>query len=249
MLEGKTILITGSSRLNGIGFATAKLVKQYGGTPILHSRTDNDDVKACVNKLGCEYIVCDVTDQQAVEKEIDRLFAKDIVINGLANVAGVVTATGTRATFMESTLEEWKHVFDINLMGPVYFMKKLIPHMQEHGGGSIVNIASVRAHQQGVVSGRVVYSASKAALVNLTETVAKELGPTIRVNSISPGAIDTDIAKTWSADLRAANEKVPMGRLGNPSDVGEMICFLLSDKAAFMTGNDYAVDGGYLLGK
>lgn len=249
MLEGKTILVTGSSRPNGIGFATAKLIKQYGGTPILHSRTDNDDIKSCANKLGCEYIVCDITDEQAVYGEIDRLFAKEIHIDGLANVAGVVTATGTRATFLETTMEEWRGVFDVNVMGSVYFMKKLIPHMQEHGGGAIVNIASVRAHQQGTVSGRVAYSASKAALINLTQTVAREVGPLIRVNSISPGATDTDIAKTWSEDMRAANEKVPLGRLGKPTDIGEVICFLLSDKAAFITGSDYPVDGGYLLGK
>ncbi len=243
MLTGKTILITGSSR--GIGAATARLAKSYGATVILHGHSESDNLKEIAKELKSEYIVCDVSDKDAVEKEITRILGKGIKINGLVNNAGIVH----RNSFVNITDEEWMQVFGVNLLGPIHFCRALIPQMQEIGGGSIVNLSSIRAHQQGVVTGRIVYSTSKAALTSMTYSLAKELGPTIRVNAVSSGAVDTDISKTWNPEMREQNKKVPLGRLGQPEDIAEVVCFLLSDKSRFVTGSDYAVDGGFLTGR
>jgi 3-oxoacyl-[acyl-carrier protein] reductase len=243
MLAGKTILITGSSQ--GIGAATARLAKAQGATVILHGRAESDALKQLAAELQSEYIFCDVLDKTAVESELSRIFAKGIKIDGLANVAGIVH----RAAFVDTTDEDWENVFGINVLGPVRFARVLIPHMQKNGGGSIVNVASVRGHKQGVVPGRVVYSASKAALINLTYSMAKELGPTIRVNSVSPGGVNTAIAQGWTPAQLEANRAIPLDRIAEPKEIAEVICFLLSDQAGYITGSDYGVDGGYLLGK
>lgn len=125
----------------------------------------------------------------------------------------------------------------------VRFARALIPHLKKNG--SIVTIASVRGFPQ--ASGRPAYAATKAAIIALTASLAKEFAPDIRVNSVAPGFTETDMAKTWAPDVRKLSEQSLLGRLAQPSEIAEAVAFLLSDRASFMTGQTMLVDGGYML--
>lgn len=243
MLKGKTILITGSSR--GIGAATARLAKSYGATVILHGKRESEELKQIAHELEAPYIVCDITDRDKVFEAITKI-GDEYTVDVLCNVAGAVKPKG----FLESTREDWFFFYETNVLGTVYFCQALIPFMQKQKKGTIINISSVRAYSQGTLSSRLPYSAAKAAIVNITAALAKEFAKDgIRVNSISPGGVNTEIAKTWDEATIKRNSDVLLGRIAEPEEIGEMICFLASDKASYMTGHDYPVDGGYLIGK
>ena len=115
--------------------------------------------------------------------------------------------------------------------------------MQKKGSGRIVNIASIRGY--GITSSRAAYSTSKAAIMNLTCTLAKEYAPMIAVNAVSPGFTRTDMAKTWSEQVWEQVKTSLLNRVGEPEEIAEAICFLASEKASFITGQSILVDGGY----
>lgn len=237
MLKDKTILITGSS--SGIGAATAKLAQEYGARVVLHGRTDDAKLKALAEELGCEYIFCDVSDKGAVESEVQKILVKVGKIDALVNCAGIAI----RQNFLESTDEVWMDVFKVNVLGTTHFCQAIIPEMQKNGYGRIVNIASIRGY--GITSGRPAYSASKAAIVNLTSVLAKEFAPHITVNAIAPGFTDTPMASSWDEKVWGQVRSALLGRVGQPKEIAESILFLASDKASFITGQTLIVDGGY----
>ncbi len=238
MLEGKTILITGSSR--GIGAATARKVIEYGGRAILHGRTESDELKALADELHVPYVVADVTDTAAVEAAVEHAISYGSV-EGLVTCAGI---TNPR-TFLETTDVEWRQMYEVNVLGTVRFIRALMPHLKEQERASIVTIASVRGFPQ--ASGRPAYAAVKAAIIALTASLAKEFAPSIRVNSVAPGFTETDMAKTWPPDIRKLSERSLLGRLAQPVEIAEAIAFLLSDRSSFITGQTMLVDGGYTL--
>ncbi len=237
MLKDKVILITGSSR--GIGAATARLAKDYGAKVILHGKEESDEIRNIAKELDSPYIVCDVKDEQAVNKAVNEILSKVGRIDALINNAGI---TNPKA-FMESTDEDWLEAFNVNVLGTVHFCKAVIPQMQKQRYGRIVNVASIRAY--GITSGRPAYSASKAAVMNLTAVLAKEFAPDIFVNAVSPGFTETDMAKTWTEKVWNQVKTALVGRVGQPKEIAEMLLFLASDKASFITGQTYLVDGGY----
>lgn len=243
MLEGKIILITGSSR--GIGAATARLAAAYGAKVILHGKTESEELIALAEELDTMYFVCDITDRDQVFEKVSNLFTLFPRIDALCNIAGAVAPKN----FLESTKEDWLLPYETNVLGTVYFCQSIIPYMQKEKKGTIVNIASVRAYPQGTLASRLPYSASKASIINISAALAKEFAKDgIRVNSVSPGGVNTDIAKTWDEATIKRNTNVPLSRLGEPKEIGEMICFLVSDRASYVTGQDYPVDGGYIIG-
>ncbi len=237
MLKNKTILITGSS--SGIGAATARLAKEYGATPILHGKTDSEDLKNFAKELGCEYIFCDVADKEAVDKAVQDILVKVGKIDILVNSAGIAI----RSKFLESTDEDWINVFKVNVLGTTHFCQAIIPQMQKNNYGRIVNIASIRSFAS--TSGRPVYSASKAAVMNLTASMAKEFAPVIAVNAVAPGFTETPIAKVWDEEVWRQLKTSLLGRVAQPKEIAEAILFLASDRASFMTGQTVIVDGGY----
>ena len=246
MFKGKTILITGSSHPNGIGFATAKLVKEYGGIPILHGKEESEGLKENAKELGVEYVFFDVGNQEEVSESINQLEEKGLKIDGLAHCAGAVNPK----PFLETKEDNWLFSYKTNVLGTVFVCQSLISHMKKNGGGRIVTIGSVRAYPQGTFASRLAYSSSKAAVLNITTALAKEYAQDkIYINSVSPGGVDTDIARTWDEVTRKRNSNVLLERLGNPAEIGETICFLLSEKSSFTTGQDFVIDGGYLIGK
>ncbi len=233
MFSGKTVLVTGSSR--GIGAATARLAKQYGAEVILHGRSESDELKKLSGALGSRYLVADVADEAAVLDSIKDLEK----IDALVNCAGITNPK----SFMDSTDEDWLDVFNVNVLGTVHFCKAVIPIMQKNGYGRIVNISSIRGY--GITSGREAYSVSKAAIINLTASLAKDYAPMIAVNAVAPGFTETDMAKTWSEKVWAQVKQSLMNRVAQPEEIAEAVCFLASEKASFITGQTLLVDGGY----
>lgn len=237
MLKDKVILITGSS--SGIGAATARLAKEYGAMPVLHGKTESEDLKALAKELNCEYIFCDVADKSAVDSAVAGVLEKVKKIDVLVNCAGIAP----RVNFLESTDDHWLDIFKVNVLGTTHFCQAVIPQMQKNNYGRIVNIASIRAY--GGTSGKPAYSASKAAIVNLTAVLAKEFAPDVAVNSVSPGYTETPIASNWDEKVWEEVKKALLGRIGQPKEIAEAILFLASDKASFITGQTIIVDGGY----
>ena len=175
----------------------------------------------------------------AVDAEVQRILKKVTRIDCLVNSAGIAPRPG----FMESTDEIWLDVFKVNVLGTVHFCQSVIPVMQQAGGGRIVNIASIRANTG--TSGKPVYSASKAAIVNLTSVLAKDFAPHIYVNAVSPGYTDTPISKNWDEQVWKQVNTALVGRIAQPKEIAEAILFLASDRASFITGQTMIVDGGY----
>jgi 3-oxoacyl-[acyl-carrier protein] reductase len=237
MLKNKIILITGSS--SGIGAATARLAKEYGATPILHGKTESKELKTLAKELNCEYIVCDVANKTAVKSKVQRIIKKVKKIDALVNCAGI----SIRQKFLESTDESWLDVFKVNVLGTTHFCQAVIPFMQKNKYGRIVNIASIRAYVN--TAGRPAYSASKAAVMNLTSVLAKEFAPNIAVNAIAPGFTETPMAETWDEEVWKQLKTALLGRVGQPKEIAEAILFLASDRASFITGQTIIVDGGY----
>lgn len=238
MLKDKIILITGSS--SGIGAATARLAKEYGATPILHGRNESEDLKALAEELNCEYIFCDVADKLTVDSAIAAVLKKVNRIDILVNSAGIAP----RLTFLESTDEHWLDIFKVNVLGTTHMCQAVIPLMQKNKYGRIVNIASIRAYE--FTAGRPAYSASKAAIKNLTAVLAKEFAPDIAVNAVAPGFTETPLAKkVWDAEVYKQAETALLKRVAQPKEIAEAILFLASDRASFMTGQTILIDGGY----
>lgn len=244
MLKNKVVLITGSA--GGIGSATARIAASQGATVILHDKTEDDNLKVLAKELKAEYIVCDIRDKKAVDKAVADIFTRFPKIDALCNVAGAINPK----PFLETTDEDWLGDYSVNLLGTVHFCQAIIPHMQKNKFGKIVNIASVRAYGQGSLPDRLPYCVSKAGIVNITAGLAKEYAEdNILINSISPSGVNTAIAKMCRNETVAKrNANVLLKRIAEPNEIGEVICFLISDKASYITGQDFVVDGGYLIG-
>ncbi|HEV7424437.1 MAG TPA: SDR family oxidoreductase [Candidatus Paceibacterota bacterium] len=239
MLQGKTILITGSSSPEGIGAETARLACEYGAKVILHGLSHTDSLQTLAKELNAKYIICDVSDSQAVTNTVRAVLGNDGKVDALINCAGIAK----RKLFLETNDEDWIEHYKINVLGIVHFCQAVIPYMQKQKHGRIVNVASIRGF--GNTSGRPVYSASKAAVINLTATLAKDFAPDILVNAVAPGFVQTEMSKLWDDVVWKQVNTSLLGRVGKPSEIGEMLLFLSSDKASFITGQTMIVDGGY----
>lgn len=238
MLKDKTILITGSS--SGIGAATARLAKEYGAKVILHGKEESETLKSLAKELNCEYIFCDVSDKSTVESAVANVLSKVNKIDILINSAGIAPSQ----EFLESTDEHWMEVFKVNVLGTTHFCQAVIPQMQNNKYGRIVNISSIKGYP--VTSAPTAYSASKAAIVNITASLAKKFAPDIFVNAVAPGYTDTpmSLTRTSSKAMEKAKNAL-MGRVAEPKEIAEAILFLASDRASFITGQTLLVDGGY----
>jgi 3-oxoacyl-[acyl-carrier protein] reductase len=237
VFANKTILITGSAR--GIGAATAQVASSRGAKVILHGRTASPQLKSLAKELSTDYIACDVGDKDAVQQAVAKIGRVDVLINS----AGIAPSEA----FLEASDEHWLEVYRTNVLGVVNFCQALIPKMRKNGYGRIVNIASIRGHQTAASNRIMAYSASKAAVSNLTASLAKEFAPEIAVNAVSPGFTQTDITENWSETVWKQVETSLLGRIGKPEELAEAITFLASDRASFITGQTLVVDGGYMI--
>jgi len=239
-LKDKIIIITGSSR-GGMGAAAARIASKRGAKVVLHGRVETDELKALASELQSDYILCDVTDKSAVEAAVAGTLEKTGKIDALINCAGMAAS----APFLESDDEHWIDVFRVNVLGTVHFIQAVAPHMLKAKSGRIVNVSSIRGIENMASSRITAYSASKAAVNNLTSALAKEFAPYIAVNAVAPGFTETHMSKGWTEAVHKQVETALLQRAAQPEELAEAMLFLASDEASFITGQVLVVDGGY----
>lgn len=240
-LNGQVALITGGA--SGIGAAAARLIHARGGAVMIADINDEAG-RALANELGerVRYCPTDATDPQALENSCAQTVSAFGGLGLLVNSAG----RGSFGETPEIPVDEWKAVVEIDLHGVFYACRAAIPHMKAAGGGAIVNIASLSGIRADHGFGP--YNAAKAAVINYTRTLALDHARHgIRVNAVSPGWIDTPLTEA-TRQLEAVNDAwtraIPLKRAGQPEEVAELIGFLLSSRASYITGTNMVVDGG-----
>lgn len=245
-LKDKVAIVTGASR--GIGREIALAFAREGAKLALTARSEPQlkELAAEIVKLGGHaptVHVLDVKNSEKVDAVIDEILDKQGRIDILVNNAGL-TRDGL---LLRMSDEDWDEVLDTNLKGAFLCMRAVAKPMMRQRGGKIVNIASVI----GLIgnAGQANYAASKAGIIALTKSVAKELGSrNVLINAIAPGFIETDMTQALGEEVRKAIMKqIPTGTLGKPSDVAKAAVFLASDESNFITGQVLTVDGGMVM--
>lgn len=237
--------VTGAGR--GIGRAIAAALAEPGGHMVLHchrSAAQIEELAAELRAAGTEITVCraDLAEKESIRRMLDELRENKIEIDLLVNNAG----TSEWGLFCELSERRWKEVMEINLGSAYRLMRAVIPAMVRKKSGVIVNVASMWGLCG--ASCEAAYAASKAGLISLTRSLARELGPSgIRVNAVAPGVIRTDMMDSFTpGEIAALAAETPLGRVGEAAEVAEAVRFLASERASFITGQTLVVDGGYL---
>lgn len=232
----KYALITGGTR--GIGLAAVRLFSERGYCVTALYSSDEASAKAARSAFPqVEFVKADVSDEKAVERVFAELPALDVLVNN----AGIALFRQVQDT----TLEDWEHVLSVNAGGSFLCCKHAVKKLLARGGGSVVNVSSVWGETGG--SCESAYSASKGAVIAFTKALAKELAPAhIRVNCVSPGAVDTDMnARLTEAERASLCEEIPLGRMGRAEEIAEAILFLAEQE--YITGQILSVNGGFYI--
>jgi NAD(P)-dependent dehydrogenase (short-subunit alcohol dehydrogenase family) len=229
-LEGRAALVTGGA--SGIGAATARLFAEHGAIVGVIDRA---------GAAGEHTFEVDVRDADAVTRAVEEFADAAGRLDVLVNNAG----TGDLRPLHTVDDKLWHRLVDVNLTGTYHGMRAVVPLMLEAGGGSIVNNASL----SGIMPTRneAAYSAAKAGVIALTKSGALEYGPTVRVNCVAPGHVRTPLTSVWDQFPEAfapIADALPLGRIGEADEVAEVILFLASDRASYVTGQTVVVDGG-----
>lgn len=238
----KYALVTGASR--GIGRAISLALAQQGYTIVMNYHSNHEAAHAVAQEIEsqggrCELLPFDVSSPDAVEAAVAKWTADhpDDYISVLVNNAGV--RHDNLMIFMQN--EEWHSVLDTTLNGFFYLTRRLLKDMLTHRGGRVVNIASLSGLKG--LPGQTNYSAAKAALIGATKALAQEVAPrNVTVNAVAPGFIETDMTKDLDED--SLKQMIPMKRFGKPGEVAQLVAFLASDKAAYITGQVISINGG-----
>jgi NAD(P)-dependent dehydrogenase (short-subunit alcohol dehydrogenase family) len=247
LLKDKIAVITGGAGLNGLGFATARMMAANGARVfILDLAAAKPEVAAA--ELGAQHVglVANVTDKASCEAAVAQIKQLAGRIDILVNNAGI---TQPRKT-LDITGADYDAVLDVSLRGTMYASQAVLPLMIAQNSGSIVCISSVSAQRGGGILGGPHYSAAKAGVLGLARAMAREYGGhNIRVNCIAPGLIATDINKGKIPDdkRQAILDGIPLARIGEPADVAGCVVFLASDLSKYCTGITVDVNGGMLI--
>jgi glucose 1-dehydrogenase len=240
----KVAVITGAAQ--GIGYATAEALRDQGLTVVI-TDINEDGAKVAAEKLGCnaQGYLCDVSSPVEIEELFNQI-EKDIgIASVLVNNAGIAIPSD----FLELSIDHFQQVIDVNLTGTFVATQRMARSMIRHGlKGAIINMSSINA--QVAIPTIAAYCASKGGVMQLTKAAALALAPYgIRVNAVGPGSIDTAMMSGVNSDenaMRTVLSRTPLGRIGNPREVGDVVAFLASDKASYITGETIYIDGGRL---
>ncbi|WP_144789540.1 3-oxoacyl-ACP reductase FabG [Lysinibacillus fusiformis] len=241
-LNNKVAIITGAA--NGIGYAAAERFIEEGAVVFI-ADYDNDAGDAAVQRLGekATFIQVDVSNRESVKQLVATVIEQVGCIDILVNNAGITRD----AMLTKMTEDQFQQVLDVNLTGVFQCTQEVIPHMVAAGSGKIINTSSVSGVYGNV--GQTNYAATKAAIVGMTKTWAKELGRKgINVNAVAPGFTETDMVKKMPENILAQMRSiVPLQRLGTPRDIANAYLFLASDEASYVHGHTLHVDGAIMM--
>lgn len=236
----KTAIVTGGSR--GIGKEISEILaaNNFNVIAVATSEQSLDSIRDTKN---IHPFCCDISDQQSIEKLYNFVSATFGYADVLINNAGIHMDN----ILLRMKNEEWSKVMDVNLNGPFHLTKSVLKDMVKNKCGRIINISSISGTDGNKGQGN--YAASKGGLLALTKSLAKEVGRrNITVNCIAPGLIETDMTSHLSETVKKGYlDRIPLKRLGKPKDIGQMILFLCSDEASYITGQTFYIDGGMSL--
>lgn len=247
-LADKVAIVTGSSK--GIGESIAWGLAEFGARVVVSSRKQEavDEVAEALRAAGHEAlaVACNVSEANALDQLVARTVEAygriDILVNNAAANPYFGPAEGSESSAFQK-------IMAVNVEAPLELAKRVLPHFEAQGGGSIINISSVEGIKPAF--GMALYSTSKAAVTMLTQNMAKEWGPRgIRANTVCPGLVKTKFSQAlWSNEklLGQYEKHVPLRRMAEPDELAGVVCFLASAAASYVTGSVIAVDGGYLL--
>ena len=242
--EDEVAVITGAGR--GIGAAIARKLFIEGCRIVILDINETAALECAqsIDPAGCRSLAvsCDVSNKDSVNQTITRIIEKFQTVDILVNNAGITDDS----MFHKMTLEQWQRVININLTGTFLVTSAVVPYMREKKQGRIINISSTSAYGN---IGQANYSATKAGVIGLTKTLAKELGRySITVNAIEPGVIETDMLTNVPQTIKDGWLKLmPIARMGQPEDIANAVCFFATDEASFITGVELPVCGGFLI--
>ena len=235
----KTALVTGGT--GDIGRAIIRRFVESGYRVIFTYEKNERMARSLSAMLGAEGIRCDISDDRSVEDLFRILGEKGESVDILVNNAGI----SREGLFIDSVIEDWKDMFDVNFFGAVRMTGKVLPDMLSRGEGIIINMASIWGIKG--ASCESIYAATKAALINLTKPLSNEYARSgIRVNAVAPGFIEGRMNSHYSTeDREEILEEIPEGRFGTPDDVAKTVVFLAGDDSGYITGQTISVDGGW----
>lgn len=247
ILEGRVAIVTGAGR--GIGRAIAVKLAE-SGAKVVACDIDETSAKETADRLNAQALsaiscLVDVTDPISVADMIESARENFGPVDILVNNAGIMF----RTRILDISLDEWEKTMQVNLTGPFLCTQAMLPGMIDRRFGRIVNISSSAGRSVSTLGGAH-YTSSKAGLLGLTRAVAKEVSNYgITVNAICPGLIDTEMARktTTERELQAFLDSFPINRIGTPDEVGDLVVFLCSDKASYITGVSIDINGGDLM--
>jgi 3-oxoacyl-[acyl-carrier protein] reductase len=247
-LKDRVAIVTGA--VQGMGFETAKIMCQHGMSVVMVD-INRDKLVSATNELNAlgkaevYPVVCDISDDVAIEKmikeAIDHFGQLDVVVN----CAGILSAK----KIPDVTRQEWDKILAVNLSGAFFIIQKVLPYLKNSKAGRVINISST-AGRMGGIENSMSYTASKGGLCAITRGIARQLAPfKITVNAVCPGPTRTPITDAYTEEeLRNLNSKNLLGRLGEPEEMAAAICYLASEEAAYVTGSMLDINGGFWMG-